>query len=97
MNADRGVICAVIEHFTRHLYPRALDMEKRLDAGERLSDGDIAHLAQILEDVKVLRPLIDRHPEHQEFAASVVALYVGLAQRAWRNETANAGVNKGAY
>ena len=95
MNADQGVIYVVIEHFTRHLHPRALDMEKKIDAGERLSDEEIAHVAQTLEYMKSLRPLIDRHPEHQQLAAGVVALYAGLAERALRNETANSDARRG--
>ncbi len=90
MNTDGGVIYVVIEHFARHLYPRALDMQRRLDAGERLSDADLDHVSQLIEDAKLLRPLIDRHPEHQELAASVVSLYANIARRAWQNETAGA-------
>ena len=91
MNTDEGVIYVVIEHFTRHLYPRALEMQKKLEAGGRLTDSEIAHVAQIIEDAKLLRPLIERHPEHNELAEGVLELYTNIARRAWQNETAPAG------
>jgi hypothetical protein len=86
MNADQGVIYVVLEHFTTHLHPRALEMERELDAGGRLSDEEIEHVAQVLEDLKLLQPLIDRHPEHRHLAEGVIALYTGIARRAWQSE-----------
>ena len=86
MNADRGIICVVLEHFGRHLFPRAVDIEKQLDAGERLTDAQLAHVADVLEGIKQLRPLIERHPEHRDLVAGVVSTYSGIAKRALQNE-----------
>jgi hypothetical protein len=90
MNHDAGVIYVLLEHFVRHLYPRALEMERKLNAGESLSDSEIDHVAQVLEDTRLIAPLIDRHPEHRELAAGVIGLYASIAQRAWHAETARA-------
>jgi len=87
VNADRGVIYVLLDHFTRHLYPRAIEIENKLNAGTRLSDTEIAHVAEVLEEMKLLRPLIERHPEHRELAHGVIALYAGIARRGWENET----------
>ena len=87
MNTDQGVIYVVLEHFRNHLYPRAVGIEKELDAGRRLSDAEIEHVAHVLDDIKLLRPLIERHPEHLELAQGVIALYASIAKRAWQNET----------
>ena len=86
MNNDQGVIYVLMEHFTHHLHPRAVEIERELDAGRRLSDEQIDHIAQVLEDGKALRPLIARHPEHRELAEGVFALYASLARRAWQHE-----------
>jgi hypothetical protein len=86
MNGDQGVIYVVLRHFTTHLHPRAVEMERELDAGGRLSDEEIEHVAQVLADLRLLRPLIDRHPEHRDLAEGVIALYAGIARRAWQNE-----------
>jgi hypothetical protein len=86
VNADQGVIFVVLQHFTRHLHPIAVEMLRTLDAGGRLTDAQVDHVAQVLEDVKLLRPLIERHPEHRDLAEGVIALYARIAQRAWTNE-----------
>jgi hypothetical protein len=92
VNTDQGVIYVLMEHFTRHLYPRALEIEKELEVGRRLSDAEIDHVARVLDEVKQMRPLIERHPEHRELAQSVIAMYAGIARRAWQNEiTPNSG------
>ena len=87
MNDDQGVIYVLMEHFTRHLHPRAVDIEKELDAGRCLTDAQIDHVSQVLEEFKLLRPLIERHPEHQDLAGGVAALYASIARRALQNET----------
>ena len=89
MSNDQGVIYVLMEHFTRHLHPRAVEIEKELAAGRRLSDGSMDHVAQVLEEARLLRPLIERHPEHRELAEGVIALYAGIARRAWEFETRN--------
>jgi hypothetical protein len=91
MSDDQGVIYVLLEHFVRHLHPRAMALERKLEAGERLDDAEIAHIAQVIEDTRLLRPLIDRHPEHRDIAEGVIGLYAALARRAWQNETATQG------
>ena len=66
MKTDDGIIYVLLEHFAHRLYPRAMEMERKLQAGGRLSDAEIDHVAQVIEDAKLLRPLIERHPEHQQ-------------------------------
>ena len=88
MNTDQGVIYVVIEHFARHLYPRALEMQRKLEAGGRLTDSEVEHVEQVIEDAKLLRPLVERHPEHHELAEAVLELYTNIARRAWQNENA---------
>lgn len=90
MNADEGVIYVVLEHFVRHLHPRAMEMDRLLAAGGRLGDADIDHVMQVIEDARLLRPLLERHPEHRELAEGVIALYAGIARRAWQNEVSPA-------
>lgn len=86
MNNDQGVIYVLLEHFLLHLHPRAVQIEQGLDAGRRLSEYEINHVARVLDEVKHLRPLIERHPEHRELAQSVIAMYASIARRAWQNE-----------
>lgn len=88
MSPDQGVIYVLLDHFVRHLYPRALDMERRLLDGAKLSARDLDHVRQQLDDLRLLAPLIERHPEHRDTAARVMGLYLGIARRACLNESA---------
>ncbi len=88
MKTDQGVIYVILEHFARHLYPEALEMDRRLRDGEPLSDRESDRVSQILQDIRLLRPLIDRHPEHRDIAVGVIDLYTGIASRARTNEDA---------
>ncbi len=88
MNTEQGLMYVLIEHFARQLYPRAREMETKLAAGGRLSDREITHVSEVLEEVRMLRPLFERHPEHQDLAEAVIALYAGITKRALENETA---------
>lgn len=85
--ADQGVISALLLHFNGHLYPRAVELEKRLDAGERLTTIDLDHLLGVFGNLQGLFPLVERCPEYREIAAGVFSLYAGIARRAWQNET----------
>ena len=96
MKPDEGVIYVVLEHFLRHLHPRAQRIQRHLDAGHRITDSDLDHVAQVLEDARLLRPLIERHPEHRELAQGVYALYASIASRALENETSLASVGGSA-
>ena len=87
MNADQGLIFVVMEHFTRHLHPRAVQIEKELEAGRRLSAAQIDHVTEVLKDIQWLGPLIERHPEHRELADRVIELYASIARRGLENET----------
>ena len=76
--------------------PGELGGHQRMRAREQHLEFGIPHLAQVLEDVKGLRPLIERHPEHRELADRVIAMYAGIVRRAWQNETSpNPGATTG--
>ena len=94
MSDDRGIIYVVLEHFSQHLYPRALHIQKQLDSGERLTDEQIAHVTDVLDGIKQLRPLIARHPEHRDLVAGVISTYYGIAKRASENESSPAAARQ---
>lgn len=83
---DQGVIEALLERFQKHRLPRALDLKDRVDAGERLSEYDMAFLEEVFADAKQVEPLVDRHPEYQELAARAIRLYKEITDRALQNE-----------
>jgi hypothetical protein len=83
---DQGVIQVLLELIeTQHL-PRAMDLKKKVDAGERLDKYDMHFLESVFADVRQVSPLVKRHPEYEKLAASVLHLYKEIMDKAIENE-----------
>lgn len=83
---DQGVIQVLLELLeTQHL-PRALDLKKKVDAGERLNEFDTRFLENVFADVRQVSPMVKRHPEYEKLAASVLHLYKEIMDKAIENE-----------
>jgi hypothetical protein len=83
---DPGVIVALVERLNSQRLPRALDLKKKVDAGETLGEYDVHFLKEIFHDVEAIRPLIERHPEYQQLAANMIHLYKEIMDKATENE-----------
>ena len=84
--SDEGTIIALLERFRRQRLPMALEIRARVDAGETLTEHDIAFLEQVFEDVRDVQPLLSRHPELSKIAAQTSALYKEITDKALANE-----------
>ena len=49
--------------FETQRLPRALDLQKKAERGERLNDLDIAFLEEMFGDTARVKPMLDQHPE----------------------------------
>jgi len=83
---DHGVLAVIIERIEEQDLPRALDLKDKLDQGGVLDDMDIGFLERVLTNVGELKPLLDRHPEHQALAARLMDLYHAITSQALKNE-----------
>lgn len=83
---DTGVILALMERFNEQRLPRALEIKKRVEHGECLSEPDIAFLEEVFKDANHVIPLIDKHPELQPIATRAVSLYKEITEKALENE-----------
>ena len=86
MDKDAGTIAALMKRFQEQRLPRARRMLERVEAGEVLSDQDIAYLERIFEDSKAVQPLIKRHPEYHKLVAQATELYTKIVALAVENE-----------
>lgn len=81
-----GIIQSLVERFERQRLPRLMELKKRVDSGEVLSEGDIEFLEQVLHDAQQSKPLMDRHPQWHSFCGNVVHLYEQITEKALGNE-----------
>jgi len=81
-----GIIQSLVERFERQRLPRLIELKKRVDSGEVLSEGDIEILEQVIHDAQQSKPLMDRHPQWQSFCGNVVHLYEQITEKALGNE-----------
>ena len=83
---ELGVIYTIIERFEKQRLPRLLELKKRVDNGEVLSESDIRFMYQVTLDAQRSKRLIDRHPEWHKFCSEVIHLYEEIAVKALDNE-----------
>lgn len=83
---DNGVILALMERFNEQRLPRALELKKRVEQGECLSEPDIAFLDEVFRDANHVMPLVDKHPELQPIASRAISLYKEITEKALENE-----------
>ncbi len=85
-----GVAQALLERLNTQRLPFLLEVEKRVDAGERLSDYELDRLQETLQDAQsnesVIAELIDEFPELQGIASRIVDLYGSITRKALENE-----------
>jgi hypothetical protein len=81
-----GVIQALVERLEKIRLPVALQLKEKVDRGELLNDMDIAFLEEVLSDSRLIKPLVDAHPEWQDIAARMAQLYREITEKALENE-----------
>ncbi len=83
---DAGMLAVMIERLETQRLPRALDLKEKVDKGGRLDEFDLAFLEEVFSDSQEIKPLIERHPEHQEIRAKMMGLYREITEKALANE-----------
>ncbi len=83
---DLGVAITLLERLSKDTLPKAFEIKKRLDLGERLDRWDIEFLEELFKRAEEVKPLVDRHPEYQDVYASAVHLYKQITDQAVLNE-----------
>jgi hypothetical protein len=83
---DDAVLAALLERLLKVRLPRALELKKKVEGGERLADADIAFLKAALEDARDGQRYVVRNPQFHTLGAQIVQLYEEIVGRAMENE-----------
>ena len=82
---DKGTIFVLIERFNKQRLPRALEMKKRVDAGEVLTEFDQALINEVQEEMKSVTTIVARNPQYEELAAKVMHLWEEIIAKGLEN------------
>jgi hypothetical protein len=83
---DAGVLAVIVARMEQQRLPRAIDLKAKVEQGGILDDLDIEFLEGVFADSSELKPLLARHPEYQDLAARMMALYREITTKALENE-----------
>jgi len=70
--------------------PRMLELQRRVETGKKLDDGDFEFLKDLVEDANLSHQYVARHPELQPLAGRLVSLYSQIVTKALENEPGKA-------
>ncbi|MFT5519542.1 MAG: hypothetical protein ACI9IA_000125 [Enterobacterales bacterium] len=83
---EDGIIQVLVDRLVKQRLPRAISLQKKVEAGEMLSDFDVSFLEQVFADVSEIRGVIIDHPEWQPLVAKVMNIYTEIMKKAMINE-----------
>ena len=88
---DLGTIQVLLDSMVRFHLPRTLEVKRRIDEGELLTDMDIDYLHRAFEHAWEEYSVLAPHPEYRRIMFQLFDLYEVITERALQNEQASNG------
>ena len=82
---EEGVLTALMLNFEHQHLPKLLDIQKKVEAGNELSEWDSSFLDGLIKEAMRAKPMVDKHPELQSIYAKVAHLYQQITSKALDN------------
>jgi len=83
---EAGTIQVLLQRLNDFRLPKALDLKKKVDRGEKLDGSDIDFLETVLADATKAQELVSSHPEFKSLVGMLITLYGEITTKALENE-----------
>jgi hypothetical protein len=83
---EAGVVQAVVTRLEQQVLPQALDIKRKVDAGETLNEFDTDFLEEALQNLRRDGPYVKDHPQWEELYSRMIDLYDQITRKALENE-----------
>jgi hypothetical protein len=81
-----GIEQAMLAKLEHQTLPKTMDIKRRVDAGQKLSDSDMAFLDTVLKGLDRDKSAVERDPKWESLYTRLIDLYHDITRKALENE-----------